>query len=117
MNLQDFSKKDVFIDISWSSKDIKISIKDDGPGFPEGLISKIGEPFMKSKINGSLIDSSRPEYESMGLGLFIAKTLLERSGAALVFKNYCIKDDDNLSSGAEVTSVWKRKGFEETWSK
>ena len=116
-NATDFSKKDVFIDISWSSTDIKISIKDDGPGFPEGLISKIGEPFIKSKINGSLIDSSRPEYESMGLGLFIAKTLLERSGAALVFKNYCIKDDDNLSSGAEVTSVWKRKGFEETWSK
>ena len=116
-NATDFSKKDVFIDISWSSTDIKISIKDDGPGFPEGLISKIGEPFIKSKINGSLIDSSRPEYESMGLGLFIAKTLLERSGAALVFKNYSIKDDDNLSSGAEVTSVWKRKVFEETWSK
>ena len=84
-NATDFSKKDVFIDISWSSTDIKISIKDDGPGFPEGLISKIGEPFIKSKINGSLIDSSRPEYESMGLGLFIAKTLLERSRAALVF--------------------------------
>ena len=116
-NATDFSKKDVFIDISWSSTDIKISIKDDGPGFPEGLISKIGEPFIKSKINGSLIDSSRPEYESMGLGLFIAKTLLERSGAALVFKNYCFKDDGNLSSGAEVTSVWKRKVFEETWSK
>ena len=116
-NATDFSKKDVFIDISWSSTDIKISIKDDGPGFPEGLISKIGEPFIKSKINGSPIDSSRPEYESMGLGLFIAKTLLERSGAALVFKNYCIKDDDNLSSGAEVISVWKRKVFEETWSK
>ena len=116
-NATDFSKKDVFIDISWSSTDIKISIKDDGPGFPEGLISKIGEPFIKSKINGSLIDSSRPEYESMGLGLFIAKTLLERSGAALVFKNYCIKDDDNLFSGAEVISVWKRKVFEETWSK
>ena len=116
-NATDFSKKDVFIDISWSSTDIKISIKDDGPGFPEGLISKIGEPFIKSKINGSLIDSNRPEYESMGLGLFIAKTLLERSGATLVFKNYCFKDDGNLSSGAEVTSVWKRKVFEETWSK
>ena len=116
-NATDFSKKDVFIDISWSSTDIKISIKDDGPGFPEGLISKIGEPFIKSKINGSLIDSSRPEYESMGLGLFIAKTLLERSGATLVFKNYCMKDEGNPPSGAEVTSVWKRKGFEETWSK
>ena len=116
-NATDFSKKDVFIDISWSSTDIKISIKDDGPGFPEGLISKIGEPFIKSKINGSLIDSSRPEYESMGLGLFIAKTLLERSGATLVFKNYCIKDEGNPPSGAEVTSVWKRKVFEETWSK
>ena len=116
-NATDFSKNDVFIDISWSSTDIKISIKDDGPGFPEGLISKIGEPFIKSKINGSLIDSSRPEYESMGLGLFIAKTLLERSGATLVFKNYCIKDEGNPPSGAEVTSVWKRKVFEETWSK
>ena len=116
-NATDFSKKDVFIDISWSSTDIKISIKDDGPGFPEGLISKIGEPFIKSKINGSLIDSSRPEYESMGLGLFIAKTLLERSGATLVFKNYCMKDEGNPPSGAEVTSVWKRKVFEETWSK
>ena len=116
-NATDFSKKDVFIDISWSSTDIKISIKDDGPGFPEGLISKIGEPFIKSKINGSPIDSSRPEYESMGLGLFIAKTLLERSGATLVFKNYCMKDEGNPPSGAEVTSVWKRKVFEETWSK
>ena len=49
-NATDFSKKDVFIDISWSSTDIKISIKDDGPGFPEGLISKIGEPFMKLSL-------------------------------------------------------------------
>ena len=53
----------------------------------------------------------------MGLGLFIAKTLLERSGASLTFKNYLKDEEGNIVfSGAEVKSVWKRKVVEETWN-
>ncbi len=116
-NATDFSKRNVFINISWSPSDVKISIRDDGPGFPESLLSKIGEPFINKRKN-ILSDADRPEYESMGLGLFIAKTLLERSGAELTFKNYSLtKEGEDGFSGAEASAIWNRKIFEETWSK
>ncbi len=115
-NATDFSKTIVFIDISWSKAEIFIVIKDDGPGFPKDIINSIGEPFGYKQNIEFTFDSSRPEYEPMGLGLFIAKTLLERSGAKLTFKNYSNSVEGVLISGAEVISIWNRDLLEETWN-
>ena len=66
-------------------KDIEILIKDDGPGFPDDIIEILGEPYIKSK--SSQISSNA----GTGLGTFLVKTLLERSGARLYFLNDEIK--------------------------
>ena len=115
-NATDFSKKFVFIDISWSKHEISVVIKDDGPGFPKDIIGSIGEPFGYKRNIEFNFDSNRPEYEPMGLGLFIAKTLLERSGAKITFKNYSNSTKGFFVSGAEVVSTWKRELVEETWN-
>ena len=61
-------------------------IVDDGDGYPPNLLGRIGDPFVRSR-RADLDPARRPEYEGMGLGLFIAKTLLERTGATLRFAN------------------------------
>lgn len=64
---------------------VTVSIHDDGPGYPPHLLDRLGEPFLTTRRGGS--DSSSEGYEGMGLGLFIGRTLLERSGARVEFAN------------------------------
>ncbi len=85
-NAVDFAREDVWVDIRWDTRRIAVRIIDDGPGFPTHVLGRIGDPFVRSRRE-RLPDVPRPEYEGMGLGLFIAKTLLERSGAELSFAN------------------------------
>lgn len=85
-NAVDFAETTVEIEFGWSDSVITIRIEDDGPGFPGSIIGRIGDPFVRRK-RAAVDQASRPEYEGMGLGLFIAKTLLERSGARLTFAN------------------------------
>lgn len=85
-NAVDFSKDRVQVDIHWSKTEITIRIADDGPGFPQSVIGRIGEPYMRRR-RANEDRSRRPGYEGMGLGLFIAKTLIERSGAKITFAN------------------------------
>ena len=85
-------------------------IGDDGPGYPQDLIGRIGDPFVRG--HGAAPDD-RPAYEGMGLGLFIAKTLLERSGARLAFDNgdeeaAGTPPDFARPTGAIVSVVWPR---------
>jgi len=85
-NAVDFASKNVWVEGHWTADTISIRIVDDGTGFPPHLIGRIGDPFVgrrKTPTEGQ----DRPGYEGMGLGLFIAKTLLERSGAELSFAN------------------------------
>ncbi|TPE52741.1 sensor histidine kinase RegB [Amaricoccus solimangrovi] len=82
-NAVDFATSTVWIDIDWTPGMIAIEIGDDGPGYPPEVLRRIGVPFVRSR--GA--QKERPGYEGMGLGLFIAKTLLERSGARLSFGN------------------------------
>lgn len=110
-NAVDFSNANVWVDIKWSDDQITIKIIDDGRGFPPHLIKRIGDPFVHAR-RPSQEQGKRPGYEGMGLGLFIAKTLLERSGAELSFANGC---DPFLSGserpercGAIVMVVWPR---------
>ncbi|MEL6642635.1 MAG: ActS/PrrB/RegB family redox-sensitive histidine kinase [Pseudomonadota bacterium] len=110
-NAVDFARSDIWIDVRWTEDEIAVRIIDDGPGFPVQVLGRIGDPFVRQR-RSQRTDTQRPEYEGMGLGLFIAKTLLERSGAELTFAN----GHDPLSaqkapaerSGAIVDAVWPR---------
>jgi len=85
-NAVDFAASQVWIEVKWTDRDVALRVLDDGPGYPHDLLGRIGDPFIKRGGKREK-DASRPEYEGMGLGLFIAKTLLERSGAKVSFAN------------------------------
>ncbi|MEL7097416.1 MAG: ActS/PrrB/RegB family redox-sensitive histidine kinase [Pseudomonadota bacterium] len=107
-NAVDFAKANVWIEMRWTAKEISIRIMDDGAGFPPHLLGRIGDPFMRRRKN----KTQRPGYEGMGLGLFIAKTLLERTGAVLNFANghdpYDPPKDGAPQIGAIVEITWPR---------
>ncbi len=110
-NAVDFAHTRVWIEAIWTDDVISIRIIDDGAGFPPQLIGRIGDPFVRSRRSDA-DRSKRPEYEGMGLGLFIAKTLLERTGAELSFANGTDPFLPNLEQderrGAVVEVVWPR---------
>ncbi|WP_298259057.1 sensor histidine kinase RegB [uncultured Litoreibacter sp.] len=85
-NAVDFASANVWLEAKWSDEMVTLRVFDDGPGYPLDLIGRIGDPFIRRGTKRKK-DASRPEYEGMGLGLFIAKTLLERSGAQVSFTN------------------------------
>lgn len=106
-NAVDFAKAAVRIELSWSDDLISVRISDDGPGFPSSVMGRLGDPFLR--LRRSDPDRvSRPGYEGMGLGLFIAKTLLERSGAILRFANGGARALSGQSGGAIVSVEWER---------
>ena len=113
-NAVDFAETHVWVDVKWSDSEIIIKIIDDGSGFPPHLIRRIGDPFVRTR-RPETNQGKRPGYEGMGLGLFIAKTLLERSGAELSFANGC---DPFLSGserpercGAIIKVIWPRSAI------
>jgi len=85
-NAVDFCGATVWVDGEWGRNSLRVTIIDDGPGYPVHLLGRIGDPFVRNRRTSQNV-SQRPEYEGMGLGLFIAKTLLERSGAEISFAN------------------------------
>ncbi|MEH7829306.1 sensor histidine kinase RegB [Gemmobacter denitrificans] len=101
-NAVDFAASDVWAEARWSDGHLTLRIVDDGPGYPPHVIGRIGDPFMRSRRPSDT--AQRPEYEGMGLGLFIAKTLLERSGAELTFANG--GPEAAPRSGAIVELTW-----------
>ena len=109
-NAVDFSRTNVWVETIWSADSITVRIQDDGGGFPPGMIGRIGDPFMRRRTN-SQDRARKTAYEGMGLGLFIAKTLLERSGAELNFANgpnhSQQTDSESHRSGALVIVRWK----------
>lgn len=85
-NAVQFARQDVTISADWDGKRVMIAITDDGPGFPPDLLSRLGEPYLTTKTRGG--DPRHPDGAGgLGLGVFIAKTLLERTGATLRFFN------------------------------
>ena len=98
-NAVKFSKSKVNIKLASDHKIIEIKINDDGPGIPEDIINKIGEPYIKSK---SKVLSSN---SGLGLGTFLGKTLLERQNAKLLFKR------NSDLGGALVIIKWDPKSF------
>lgn len=120
-NAVDFARTTVWIDIDWTENELKVVVGDDGPGFPPELVSRLGDPFLRSDAERRQ-KGVRPGYDGMGLGLFIAKTLLERSGAVLTFASGSGEaPHDEMSrfqrpSGAIVELIWLRKSVEVTQS-
>jgi len=117
-NAVDFAASTVWIDIDWSDTQLMLRVGDDGRGYPPELLGRIGDPFLRGRGSRLRSDPDRPNYEGMGLGLFIAKTLLERTGASLTFANGTRRADANLAEetnhppGAIVEAVWSRAEIE-----
>ncbi|HEX6216263.1 MAG TPA: ActS/PrrB/RegB family redox-sensitive histidine kinase, partial [Vicinamibacterales bacterium] len=114
-NAVDFARKRVDVAASWSGQKVSVTITDDGPGFAPEVMDRIGEPYVTSRRNAETRDVEGggfavSEYEKSGLGLgfFIAKTLLERSGATLDFRNRVFPE-----RGAVVRVQWDRTEFEQ----
>ena len=110
-NAVDFARSEVWIDVEWDDDVITVRIMDDGRGYSPQVMSRIGDPFVRKRRR----DPRRPGYEGMGLGLFIAKTLLERSGAELSFANASdpLDRDEGAGNrtGAVVETRWRRQTF------
>ena len=108
-NAVDFARSTVWIEVDWSDSTVTLRIIDDGEGFPQNVIGRIGDPFVRAR-RAEPEAPQRPGYEGMGLGLFIAKTLLERSGAELTFANatdpFLPYEDRPARCGAVVEAVW-----------
>jgi len=96
-NANKFAKKNIFINLKSDSEITEITVEDDGSGYPRDIISKIGEPYLKSNY------SKEKSKEGLGLGLFIGKTLLEKNFASVYCRN------SKTRSGAEINIRWKNK--------
>ena len=97
-NAVQFGQKTVSVAVSWDELEARVEVRDDGRGFPPGVLDRVGEPYISNRGDGHL-----------GLGIFIAQTLLERTGARIQFTN--IRDAGHVE-GAEVAIVWNRAAFE-----
>ena len=104
-NAVDFAQKRVEVAADWNTEDVAVVISDDGPGFAPEIMDRIGEPYVRSSKRRRMNAGS--ETTGLGLGFFIAKTLLERSGATLDFENRAFPD-----RGAVVRIQWGREDFE-----
>ncbi|WIY53244.1 ActS/PrrB/RegB family redox-sensitive histidine kinase [Devosia sp. YIM 151766] len=100
-NATDFAKQSVRIDSAWDQAAITVSITDDGRGFAPELIARLGEPYLTSRPRDPA-GSEAHQPGGLGLGIFIAKTLLERTGAKLRF------DNADPAGHARVTITWQR---------
>jgi two-component system sensor histidine kinase RegB len=92
-NAVDYAQSEVTVRVFHDHATVRITIEDDGKGYAPDILQRIGEPYVTNR-------TANTKAGGLGLGLFIAKTLLERSGAQLTFEN---------SPGARVTVTWKRE--------
>ncbi|WP_138466853.1 sensor histidine kinase RegB [Poseidonocella sp. HB161398] len=109
-NAVDFAEGHIWVDAQWTEDSIIIRIADDGAGFQPQVIGRLGDPFLRRRKSAEE-KAQRPEYEGMGLGLFIAKTLLERSGGTVRFSNgrdlhAGVKPGQGQRSGAIIEVTW-----------
>jgi two-component system sensor histidine kinase RegB len=95
-NAVQFARHEVSVTIFWDRETVTVEIADDGPGFPPHLLGRLGEPYLSTRAG---------DQDHMGLGIFIAQSLLERSGATLNFDNL-------IDGGAHVVISWNRANLE-----
>jgi two-component system sensor histidine kinase RegB len=107
-NAADFARTKVSVHLRWDENWLRVSVEDDGPGFLPEIFERIGEPYTTSRPGHYALAETEiaPEddlakHEGMGLGFFIAKTLIERTGGSLTAGNL-------ESGGARVSAAWPR---------
>jgi len=103
-NAVDFARTTVEVNAWWNAETVEIIISDDGPGIAPDMLRRIGEPYLSRRRS---TDEEQSEHSGLGLGIFIARTLLERTGAKVSFTNRTFPDH-----GAVVQIVWPRERFE-----
>lgn len=101
-NAVDFAESEVLVTARFDAETISMEVRDDGPGFPTDILAKLGEPYVSTRAG---IAGGRTGHVGMGLGFFIAKTLLERTGAKVLFHN-------GKPRGAVVSARWPRAAVE-----
>jgi two-component system sensor histidine kinase RegB len=103
-NAFDFARGEVLLTARFDAASVAVEVHDDGAGFPADILARLGEPYLTTRSGG---EGSRTGHVGMGLGIFIAKTLLERSGARVSFSN-------GPRRGAIITARWPRSRIEVT---
>ncbi|MGQ0445563.1 MAG: ActS/PrrB/RegB family redox-sensitive histidine kinase [Beijerinckiaceae bacterium] len=103
-NAVDFATSEVRVEAKWDAAWVSMVIEDDGPGFSPDVVGRVGEPYVTTRNDRR---AKTDEGAGLGLGLFIAKTLLERSGAIVKTENR-----GSPATGAVVTILWERTAFE-----
>jgi two-component system, sensor histidine kinase RegB len=106
-NAVDFARGEVVVTARWTADTVVVTIVDDGPGFAPELIDSIGEPYVTTRPSRTRTAKEDGEPSGLGLGFFIAKTLLERSGADLALENR-----PKPAQGAIVRLTWPRGAYE-----
>ncbi|MFZ2091587.1 MAG: ActS/PrrB/RegB family redox-sensitive histidine kinase [Pseudolabrys sp.] len=106
-NAVDFAGDRVSVEAQWNEDSVGVTIGDDGPGFAPEILARIGEPYVTSRRHHQ--NDTGEESAGLGLGFFIAKTLLERSGATLLFENKPLPE-----RGAIIRLSWSRSDFEQS---
>ncbi len=101
-NAFDFAKSEILVTGRFDARAVGVEVSDDGPGFSPEMLIRLGEPYVTSRPRA---EGSRTGHIGMGLGFFIAKTLLERTGAIVEFGN-------RPGGGAVVTTRWPRESME-----
>jgi two-component system, sensor histidine kinase RegB len=104
-NAVDFANERVNVGVQWNDEAIDVTITDDGPGFAPEVLDRIGEPYVTTRRRKP--NAADEEPTGLGLGFFIAKTLLERSGATVSFANRALP-----ARGAVIKLRWRRDDFE-----
>lgn len=107
-NAADFAKNQIRVQARWNASQLRISVADDGPGFAPDIFERIGEPYITSRPGHFALGETEigpsgalEKHEGMGLGFFIAKTLIEQTGGVVSVVNL-------ESGGARVSMVWPR---------
>jgi two-component system sensor histidine kinase RegB len=98
-NAVGFADTTVHFEARWTADQVVVEIRDDGPGFAPGMLQRLGEPYVTEREGG--------QAGGLGLGFFIAKTLLERTGARVDPKNR-----PQPQHGAMVRVSWPREAIE-----
>lgn len=101
-NAVDFATSEVLVTARFDADTLSMEVRDDGPGFSPDILAKLGEPYVTSRPG---VEGGRTGHVGMGLGFFIAKTLLERTGAEVKFQN-------GRPRGAVVSARWPRQTIE-----
>ncbi|MBZ6077143.1 ActS/PrrB/RegB family redox-sensitive histidine kinase [Microvirga puerhi] len=108
-NAADFAESRVTLEATWTPQEVSLEIRDDGPGYAPDILLRVGEPYVTTRSAAKRAEGDDEEGGSgLGLGLFIAKTLIERSGAQLTLTNALPP-----THGAIARIVWPRHAFDQ----